>query len=378
MRSIAIIIILFISLNSVAQNSKKLLTKSFLNSNAGKKPTYDNYKKSTAKKATQAAPAKIPAASKQLTTKTKGSRPDIKNNAKAKSIMPKGKSTKGQKINTNKISTSTSKKQNNTASLTVDKRKKVQDKAPKNYDTKKKQAASIKRLIPEKKNTKYLQKSIQKQLKLFAKAKQAVPKKSIVQQKKTLSQQKIQAPMQDAQAMTVDIANPTTPEKQYEKKSIVQKVNKVASPVLFAPFLNEEDGEIFQHFGRIKISNVYYNNTSVTYVTDLGEDIYSTIDSAVVSEISYNEDSVATIFLKYDQYTVILDNLQQIKASVGDVVSAYTPIATVAADEMHREYGSIELMLMKGNKILNPEKFMKKRLSNVAAPVESIIVVGEK
>ncbi len=147
-----------------------------------------------------------------------------------------------------------------------------------------------------------------------------------------------------------------------EPKKIIQKVPAL---VLHYP-LEGMDSIAFikHHFGKIKInesgdSKSDYYNESLTFVTPLNSNVMCVVDTAVVIDVTLDDDSVYTVFVKKEDYVVVYHNLAVANVNIGDTIVLNQIIGTVASDEMHEENGVLELMVFYKEKILNPEKFIK-------------------
>jgi hypothetical protein len=154
-------------------------------------------------------------------------------------------------------------------------------------------------------------------------------------------------------------------QKNQSLKKITAKLNtpkKIQELDTFAmtyPLLMEE-ASISQHYGVINIGNGKYNNEGVTFLTIQESLAYCNIDSALVTEIYKDEENIYSVFLKKDKYVIVFSNLQEVLVEKDSTLRKYNTIGKIANDESEPEKASLEIMLFKNNRIVNPEKYLKK------------------
>ncbi len=169
---------------------------------------------------------------------------------------------------------------------------------------------------------------------------------------------------------TKELVNSEKPTESKVIAAVKLKAPKVIKPkaatlVLQYP-LEGMDSIAFikHHFGKIKInesgdSKSDYYNESLTFVTPLNSNVMCIVDTAVVIDVTLDDDSVYTVFIKKEDYVIVYHNLAVANVNTGDTIALNQIIGTVASDEMHEEDGVLELMVFYKQKILNPEKFIK-------------------
>ncbi len=232
--------------------------------------------------------------------------------------------------------------------------------AKKNIVTKKVSLATQQKFVSRKaKTAEMLKKKIGIQ---FAKSKETV--KPITNEKSKFVTKNI------AIKKTKDIS------KTIAAKSIIVKAQKEKLPIIkeaaFAmqyPFyFNDGENYIKYHFGKIKIEKLDFNNQSLTFELPLETEIVCNIDTSIVSDLSIDEDSIYTISLIKNNYIIVFNNLKEIQVAIGDTVIKNQALGTIAPNEMNTEMGLLDLMLFKNNKVINPEKFIKKEEVTIDIP----------
>jgi hypothetical protein len=126
--------------------------------------------------------------------------------------------------------------------------------------------------------------------------------------------------------------------------------------------LNMDKSTIIAHYGKNYFGSSCYFNEGLTFTTKLNSVVTCNVDEAIVSSISY-DDGMYMLFLKKDNYTIVLCNLKTVKVKQGVVVKLGDLLGTLAPNEEDHQKGCLELMLFEGNKVRNPEKYIINSLS---------------
>ncbi len=127
--------------------------------------------------------------------------------------------------------------------------------------------------------------------------------------------------------------------------------------------------EIKEHYGKIKIGDVYYDNEGVTLSTNLDREVECNVDSAIVSDVYEDEDGAYIVSLKHKHYTIVMANLAYAAVQKGDELIQGDFIGIVNADVDQNNKASLELMLLRDNKIMNPEKYLVRQLTPKVVPI---------
>jgi hypothetical protein len=127
--------------------------------------------------------------------------------------------------------------------------------------------------------------------------------------------------------------------------------------------LNMKEAFISCHFGKANIGTVYFTNEMVTFSGKINAPVYCNVDSVRVKNIFKDED-VFCVFLEKGDYIIVFYNLHTCKVKQGQLLHTTDVLGTLAADEENNGKGLLELLLFKKKKIVNPEKYLKPKLSN--------------